>query len=484
MIKFDLISKNKASEPLPVLFKCYLFFYSMLMRAVAPLLYFKAIRRGRTEPGYLYAINERFANYEASAGYLKQFKEGAIWIHAVSLGETRAAQVLVKAILEGAEEKLETDITLGNNDKACKDVRFLLTHSTATGRQAGLELIQNLGLNETNSLQVWYPWDTPGGVYRFLAQFKPKLGLLMETEVWPNMVIECYKAKLPLILVNARMNEKSFKSAIALGDFAKNVYKRLTAVVAQTPEDAERLYQLNAPVIGSLGNLKFDASVNLDQLSSGKTFSDQYYQKYRKPIILFASSREGEEAQLFHALLANRSLTQSVQWLIVPRHPQRFDEVRNIGLQFGFAVSKRVHQSVISPGINYFEQNVLNPNLVSDIWIGDSVGEMPLYYGMASASLLGGSFEALGGQNLIEAAACGCPVVMGPHVFNFAQAAQHSIARGAAIQVRTLHEAAILATQIALDRARQEQMSALAIEFALDNRGAVSKTLDALRTYL
>lgn len=485
--------------PLSFRFICTLALYSNLLRLVAPFLRIKAIRRGRKEPGYLHAIDERFARYDKTTNHIGDFKNGSIWIHAVSLGETKAAQVLIKALLDSA----------ASSDKSAhQSPHFLLTHSTATGRQAGLELIRSLELGESQALQVWYPWDTPGGVDRFLNQFKPSLGLLMETEVWPNMVMACYRNNLPLILVNARMNEKSFKSAKALGLFAHTVYQRLTAVFAQAPADAKRLKALGAPVVGSFGNLKFDASVDELQRSKGLEFAQNYFNTSQKSIILLASSREGEEALLFHALVANKLLTQGIQWLIVPRHPQRFDEVQKIALQFGFAVSRRIaqdthqdtnqdtHQDTLEETLTdtdedapkaqleYFEHSPLNPHMVGEIWIGDSVGEMPLYYGMAKVALLGGSFEPLGGQNLIEAAACACPVVMGPHVFNFTQAAQQAIARGAAIQTPSLHDACQRAHQIALNPAKQTNMSRLSIEFASENRGAVSRTIEALKNYI
>ena len=463
-------------EPLAFGFKCSLTLYSGLMRLLGPLLRIKAKRRGRNEPGYLHAIEERFARYDLLANSdLRSFKEGAIWIHAVSLGETKAANVLVTALIESNQQR---------SAQGAESPRFLLTHSTATGLQAGRELINSLGLSANNALQVWYPCDTPEAVCRFIHQFKPRLGLLMETEVWPNMVMACKRANMPLILVNARLNPKSFKSADALGVFAKTVYQNLTAVFAQAPADAERLKALGAPVLGTFGNLKFDASVNEEQFRCGQAFAKKHYQQFKKPVIVFASSREGEEALFFHALLADRSLIEGVQWLIVPRHPQRFDEVQKIGRQFGFAVSRRTPAEPDSTSAEYFDQRGVNANHVSQVWIGDTVGEMPLYYGMASVALLGGSFEPLGGQNLIEAAACACPLVMGPHVFNFSQAAKQALERGAALEAQTLHEACQIARQIALDTTLQTRMSHSALEFAAENRGAVSKTVEALKNYL
>ena len=472
-----------SNETSSLRFKCCLIAYSFLMRVLAPVLRIKAAKRGKKEPGYLYAVDERFAKYgDATKESVRRFKPGAIWIHAVSLGETNAALVLVKALLGYQQER-------GNE---LESIRFVFTHSTATGRQAGCELINTLGLDESNAAQVWYPWDTPGGVQRFLDHFRPRIGLLMETEVWPNMVLRAKRAGVPLILVNARMNEKSFKSARYVGLFAKTVYQNLSAVLAQTPADALRLKALGAPVVGTLGNLKFDASVSTDQITNGARFVEYFYKKYKKRIALFASSRQGEEALLLHALIANRTLSEGVQWLIVPRHPQRFAEVIGLAVQLGFAVSKRTSlsaaadQSVINGDENteYFEQDIPNPSKLPEIWIGNTVGEMHFYYSISSVALLGGSFEPLGGQNLIEAAACGCPVVMGPHVFNFTHAAEQACRRGAALQAQSLQEACARAHHITLDEQTQSQMSGKALAFAGENKGAVAKTVQALRGYL
>ena len=474
----DALSKKTSS----LRFKCYLFVYSFLMRVLGPVLRIKAVKRGKKEPGYLYAVDERFAKYgDATKESVRRFKPGAIWIHAVSLGETKAALVLVKELLGYLKEQ----------GKERESIRFLFTHSTATGRQAGRELINSLGLDESSAAQVWYPWDTPGGVQRFLDHFCPRIGLLMETEVWPNMVLRAQTAGVPLILVNARMNEKSFKSAHYAGLFARVVYQNLSAVLAQTPADALRLEALGAPVVGTFGNLKFDASVNTDQITNGVRFADYFYKKYKKRIALFASSRPGEEALLLHSLIANRTLSEGVQWLIVPRHPQRFAQVIGLAVQLGFAVSKRTSLSAaaaqsannVGENIEYFE-NISNPSELPVRWIGDTVGEMHYYYAASSVALLGGSFEPLGGQNLIEAAACGCPIVMGPHVFNFTHAADQACKRGAAVQAQSLQEACARAYHITLDEQTQSQMSGKALAFAAENKGAVAKTVHALRGYL
>jgi 3-deoxy-D-manno-octulosonic-acid transferase len=354
-------------------------------------------------------------------------------------------------------------------------MRLLLTHGTATGRAQGVSLLQS------GDVQVWQPWDTPGAVDRFLRHFQPRIGLLMETEIWPNLVAGCVRRAVPLCLVNARCNEKSFRQARRLAWLSGPAYRGLRAVWAQSKDDATRLAQLGAPVVGVMGNFKFDATPDAALLNQGRAIR----QAGSKPVLMFASSREGEEQFLLEkfkkimplapvepAQAATKNIaTSTVQWLIVPRHPQRFDEVACLFEQAGFTVARRSAWSAKLP-----------PQ--ADIWFGDSVGEMAMYFGMADVALLGGSFAPLGGQNLIEAAACGCPVVMGPHTFNFTEAAALAQTAGAAFAQADLSHAvdqalALVQSPLELQAARH---AALALGQA--HRGAALRTAVAVRDLL
>jgi 3-deoxy-D-manno-octulosonic-acid transferase len=440
-------------------------FYSLLMWALVPLLRRRLARRGRVEPGYLQAIEERFGQYAQPA------TSGWVWVHAVSLGETRAAAVLVAGL------RLQHPA-----------MRLLLTHGTATGRAEGAKLLH------AGDLQVWQPWDTPAAVQRFLSHFKPRIGLLMETEIWPNLVAACQRQAVPLVLVNARLSDKSLRQAQRLAWLSRPAYQGLSAVWAQTEADAARFKRLGAPVQGVFGNLKFDATPDAAQLARGQSWRQQV----ARPVLMFASSREGEEAALLqvlesfravapvqHAKAAIDLIANNTQCLIVPRHPQRFDEVAALIERHGFAVSRRSDWRDGPPGPARAGDA---PDAAADarpvIWLGDSLGEMALYYGLADVALLGGSFEPLGGQNLIEAAACACPVVMGPHTFNFAEVAQWAQQAGAALRVASLAQAVALASQLAHDPAALARTAQLAAEFASAHRGALNKTLAAVRGLL
>lgn len=430
--------------------------YSLAMWMVQPLLRFKLMRRAQAESEYGEHIDERFGYYAEPFPVLApgQFW---LWVHAVSLGETRAAAVLI--------DQLRLQMP---------QMRLLLTHGTATGRLQGRTLLR------PGDVQVWQPWDAEAPVRRFLAHFKPRAGLLMETEVWPNLAAQCAQAGVPLCLVNARLSEKSLKQAQRLVWLARPAYAALAAVWAQTDDDAQRLLQLGAPVKGVMGNFKFDAAPDATQLARGLFMRS----KLDKPVLMFASSREGEEQLLIDkfkqkqllapvdaAQVAMNIVVSGVQWLVVPRHPQRFDAVAELFMDAGFSVSRRSQWSEAVPE-------------AADVWLGDTVGEMALYYGMSDLALLGGSFAPLGGQNLIEATACGCPVVMGPHTFNFAQASALASAAGAAFVTTGLAPAvdaalALLQSPDALSRARHA-----ALAWGAAHQGAAQRTAAAVKTLL
>lgn len=437
--------------------------YSAGLWALQPLLRRKLRQRAQAESLYGEYVEERFGVYTSppavpAAGIATS---PLIWLHTVSLGETRAAAVLVEA--------LRAELP---------GMRLLLTHGTATGRAAGASLLR------AGDVQVWQPWDTVGAVRRFLTHFRPTLGLLMETEIWPNLVAECARAGVPLCLVNARLSEQSLRKAQRLAWLARPAYRGLHAVWAQAQADANRLRALGAPVQGVMGNFKFDLNPDARQLAQGRAWRGQT----DKPVLMFASLREGEDAMLVEYFKRNRPLapvdtaqpapesianggsTGAVQWLVVPRHPQRFDAVADQLVQAGLTVSRR---STWTDG-----------PVAADVWLGDSLGEMALYFGLADAALLGGSFAPLGGQNLIEAAACGVPVFMGPHVFNFEEAAALSVAAGAAFACADLDQAVQAATALLAQPEALAASRAAALALGDAHRGAAQRTARAVVAYL
>jgi len=424
--------------------------YSLLMWAAQPFLRRKLKRRGEAEAGYLEAVDERFGFYTQPA----EARSELVWVHAVSLGETRTAGILLDALRA-----------------RWPGLRVLLTQGTATGRAEGASLLR------AGDVQVWQPWDSEAAVKRFFIHFRPRLGVLLETEVWPNLVAQAVAQGVPMALVNARLSDKSLQQARRIAPLSRPAYQALAAVYAQSDSDAGRLRELGATVQGVFGNLKFDATPDAAQQAIGR----QWRQAQGQPVLMLASSREGEEDQFFKKITAlalsareqdamNSVAGLPVQVLVVPRHPQRFDEVQALAEKHGLTVSRRSSWDGLPQP--------------ADVWLGDSLGEMALYYAMSDVALLGGSFEALGGQNLIEAAACGCPVIMGPHTFNFAEVSELAEAAGAARRVANMDEAVRSARAMLSRPAAQQSAAAASLQFAAQHRGAAANTVQALATLL
>jgi 3-deoxy-D-manno-octulosonic-acid transferase len=428
-----------------------LWLYGLIMRLAQALLRRKLRKRAQAEPLYGQYIEERFGYYKQSAG------NDWIWIHAVSLGETRTAAILLQGLRQ-----------------AMPHMKLLLTNGTATGREEGLKLLQE------GDIQVWQAWDSPEVVERFLTAFKPRIGLLLETEVWPQLIHKAQEKGIPIMLINARMSEKSLHQAQRWASLMKPAFVGLSAVCAQAPDDAMRLKSLGASVTGIFGNLKFDAKPDASQVAMGRAWREQL----SVPVVMLASSREGEEALWLAAWQTFNKQHPKLQihWLIVPRHPQRVSEVESLITSSGLRVSRRSTWSQEA----LFSAALLNETAQdsSVILLGDSLGEMALYYSLADAALLGGSFEKLGGQNLIEAAACACPIVMGPHTFNFAEASQAAESAGAAQRASDMAEAMKLAVDTVQNRPLQKQKSANAFQFAQQHGGATQRTVQAVLAQL
>ncbi len=431
--------------------------YSAVLRLATPLYLLRLLWRSRKEPLYRHRLLQRLA---WGAGDSEN-TTGRLWIHAVSLGETRAAAALIAALREQAPQ-----------------LRLLWTHGTATGLQAGRALLRE------GDAQTWLPYDTPGAVRRFLAAHRPSACVLLETEVWPNLVNEAHAAGVPVVLANARLSQRSLEKAQRFKSLVQPAAAALSAVLAQTEADAERLRLAGAlaATVQVLGNIKFDMAPPPEQLALGQ----QGRRALGRPVVLAASTREGEEALLLDAWLAVKNARPDPKepkqpeplLLIVPRHPQRFDDVVALVAQRGLSLSRR---SSWAPAAQVPNEATPGPTWPAgakqaQVWLGDSMGEMALYFSMADVALLGGSFAPLGGQNLIEAAACGCPVVMGPHTFNFAQAAELALEAGAAQRVPDMAagvQAALAVVGCAAPAQQAQRQGAL--RFAAAHRGAAQR---------
>jgi 3-deoxy-D-manno-octulosonic-acid transferase len=401
--------------------------YSLLTVALLPWALLHLVWRARRQPEYLRHWGERFGHYRLAAA------PRTIWIHAVSVGETRAAQPLVAALRARYPEH-----------------RILFSHMTPTGRETSVSLF-----GDTVD-RVYLPYDTPWAVARFLAHFRPELGLIMETELWPNLVATCRARGIPLALVNARLSARSARRYARLPRLAGEALRNLAAIAAQGEDDARRLREIGAPEVAVLGNMKFDIDPPAAQLQVGAELRAALH---GRPMFLCASTREGEEALILDAWPKDASVLLG----IVPRHPQRFDEVAALIAARGFSLCRRSVKE--------------SPDSATQVWLGDSMGELFAWYAAADAAFIGGSLLDYGSQNLIEACAVGAPVLLGQSTFNFADAAREAIAAGAVQQVSDAGELVRAALALVGDTKRRTAMADFGRAFATRHRGATARTM-------
>ena len=411
--------------------------YTLSLCLLLPYILFHLLWRSRRQPEYLRQVGERFGFYRGKPA------APLIWLHAVSVGETRAALPLVTQL-----------------QARYPGHRILLTHMTPTGREAGRQMFGD------GVLQCYLPYDFPFAVKRFLNHFRPEIGLLMETEIWFNLVQGCKQAGVPLLLVNARMSEKS---ALKYGRFktlTRESLQALSAIAAQTGADAERLAGLGATAVQLIGNLKFDVAVPRSASDLGKTLRARF--GAGRPVFLAASTREGEEAPMLSAFA--QAGIPGLLTVIVPRHPQRFDQVAEMLTQRGIRFQRRSEDQPVAPE--------------TAVVLGDSMGELFAYYAACDLTFIGGSLLPLGGQNLIEAAAMGKPVLIGPHTFNFAEASELAIQASAALRVADADELMQAVGDLLKAPERIRAMSAAALAFADRHRGATGRLMALIEPYI
>jgi 3-deoxy-D-manno-octulosonic-acid transferase len=428
--------------------------YRALWWIVAPLAVLRLLIRSRRERGYREHIGERFGY---ARGRLPEDNAPLLWVHAVSVGETRAAEPLIAALMQ-----------------ARPDARVLITHMTPSGRATSTQLFGD------RVLRCYLPYDLPHLVRRFLRTWRPSIGIVMETEVWPTLIDECRVADVPLVLTNARMSARSFKRATRFGAATREVFGGFTRVLAQSPSDAERLTALGARNVVVLGNLKFDMATPPELIARGRAWRTSIG---ARPVWVAASTREGEEALVLDAFAA--LATEDALLILVPRHPQRFDEVASLVERRGLTLLRRSAwggAGLAAGAAAQVADAPLPPNVT--VLLGDSMGELGAYYAASDVAFIGGSLLPLGGQNLIEACAVGVPVLIGPHVFNFAQATRDAVAAGAAVQVSDPADLTRVLGELFADKSRRVAMGAAASAFAARHRGATARTVDVLTALL
>lgn len=428
-----------------------LIIYTILLRLVAPLLwaYMFVRARGAASTWQIFSA-ERFGFYAQPWD-----GEAPVWVHAVSLGETRAAHTLIAQLLARGE-------------------RVLLTHMTATGRAEGARLFA-AEISAGQLSQQWIPYDFSGATQKFFQHYRPRLGILIEREVWPNLIEQAQLAAVPMVLASARFSEKSQNQVKQIDKFfislMRDTYAGIDLTLAQTEDDATRLYEVGALNIHVVGNLKFDVVLPALAVDAGRAWR----KRLSRPVIAIASTREGEDALFVQALTQQAS---TALFLLIPRHPQRFDEAAALLEQAGIAT---VRWSALRHNTQP-EQMLAGIKVV----LCDTLGEMPFFYAASDVAIVAGSFAPVGGQNLIEACALGTPVIVGPHTHNFAEAVAHAVEIGAAAQIQSTEplDAAQRAVSMAVfwlqDQQALNEKSRLAREWVAQHTGATARILQQI----
>ncbi|MDR2219002.1 MAG: lipid IV(A) 3-deoxy-D-manno-octulosonic acid transferase [Methylobacillus sp.] len=406
--------------------------YTLLLYLLVPFALLRLMWRALRQLEYLRHIPERFGFY-----HTPRPTAPLIWLHAVSVGETRATAPLVALLRERYPHH-----------------RILITHTTPTGRAAGEQLYSD------TVLRGYLPYDLPGAMRRFLNHYRPQIGLLMETELWFNLIAACERRDLPLLLVNARLSERSARGYARLGKLARDGLRRLRRVAAQTEDDAARLQMLGAQNISVTGNLKFDVAPPPDAKKQGAALRSLFGTE--RPVFLAASTREGEESLVLDAIAETQ--VPHLLTVIVPRHPQRFNEVAAL-------LEKR--------GLPHVRRSALSAPLPADVQVvlGDSMGEMFTYYAACDLAFIGGSLLPLGGQNLIEACAMGKPVLIGPHTWNFEVIANSAVKAGAARRVADINALGEQIRELFQNAEAREHMAQQATLFSSQHNGAARRVL-------
>ena len=411
--------------------------YTVVLWLLLPYIFIHLLWRARKQPEYLKHIPERFGFYTTRSN------KPIIWLHTVSVGETRAAASLVQCL----------------RDKY-PNHQLLFTHTTPTGRAAGVQLYG------TDVLRVYLPYDYPFAVKRFLLHFRPQIGILLETEIWFNLIHFSKLSNIPLLLLNARLSEKSAAHYARYPDLIRSGLRQLSAIAAQNENDAARLIALGADNVSVMGNLKFDIKPPPEMLALGAQLRVHFGMD--RNIFLAASTRAGEEELLLDAL--SQTDIPNLLTVIVPRHPQRFNEVAALLTRHHIRYQRRSDNCAISPD--------------TQVVLGDSMGEMFAYYTACDLAFIGGSLLPFGGQNLIEACAVGKPVVIGPHTYNFEQASQLAIASGAATRIQNAAGLTSCLCKLFANPEQMAKMSRASQHFVSSHRGATGKAMEHITRFI
>lgn len=417
--------------------------YSAIFYLLTPIILLRLLYRGLKAPAYRKRWAERFGFpvYAESTA-------DCIWLHAVSVGETLAAVPLVKALQEKYPQH-----------------RLMVTCMTPTGSE---RIKAAFGDSVDHS---YMPYDTPDAVARFLNRLKPKMLIIMETELWPNTIAACQSRDIPVILANGRLSARSAKAYHRISSVVQPMLSGISAVAAQHKDDGERFTQLGLPLsaLAVTGNIKFDLSLDQAVQDRAAALSKQWHCGSNRPVFLAASTHRGEDEIILQAFGQIKQQIDNALLVLVPRHPERFNQVGELCAAAGFTLARRSAGDKVE---------------AADVLLGDTMGELMVFFGACDVAFVGGSLVATGGHNMIEPAAWGVPVLTGPHLFNFTEASQLLLAADGML---VCNDAAELAEQcIALlgNKERRQEMGNAARLVAEANRGALDKLMSVIDRFI
>ncbi len=423
--------------------------YTTALYLLLPFVLGRLAWRGLRNRGYWQRWGERFAFFA-----VPELRD-PIWVHAVSVGETLAAAPLIRELLA-----------------RCPERSLVITTTTPTGSERVQALFgeQFIGQPGGRVFHVYFPYDLPGVVRRFLGKIRPTLALTMETELWPNLFRHCARRAIPVLVANARLSARSAKGYARLGGLVRETLGDIRLIAAQNESDAARFRELGAPAerVAVMGNLKFDQRIPGDLEDRAEALRRELGAS--RPVWIAASTHEGEDEQVLDAFARLREAYPDALLLLVPRHPERFARVAALARKRGHAVVLRSEGRPCDADTTVF--------------VGDTLGELLLFYAVSDVAFVGGTLVPVGGHNMLEPAALGVPVVLGPHLFNFSDISRGLLEAGAARRIEDSGQLAVMVGELLGDAALRAKMGEAGRNLVAANRGALERLLGLLQPYL
>jgi len=416
------------------------YLYTVLFYLVLPFLFLRLLLRSRRAPEYRRRWAERL-------GITPFQLEKCIWVHAVSVGETLAAVPLIKALKANYPQ-----------------IPIVVTNMTPTGAARVKAAFGDA------VLQTYIPYDAPDAMARFLSRVNPLVGVVMETELWPNLFAGCKKRKIPMVITNARLSPKSAKGYEAIGTLTREMLTAVHILASQGIADAERFVALGMPKekVFVTGNLKFDLELPSDLAAKSSVLKTQLGSD--RLIWVAASTHPTEEEIVLSAHKKIREKHPRALLILVPRHPDRFDSVRELVQQQGFKIASRSRNEICTPE--------------TDVYFGDTMGELLLMYSVCDVAFVAGSFAKIGGHNMLEAAALDKPIVMGPQLYNFAEISEKLLSAQGMVKVQNGDELAETVSRLFADENYRKQTGDHALSVVEANRGALKKQLELIQSLI